>query len=40
MKENNEFKVTTDIIEECLRECLENEDEHEKKDKPHHVSSR
>ncbi|PRR82050.1 hypothetical protein [Clostridium luticellarii] len=40
MKDRNEFKITMDIIEECLKECLENENCHGEKDKPRYISSR
>lgn len=40
MKDINEFKITMEIIEECLQECLENKDGHEEKDKTRPVSNR
>lgn len=40
MKDNKKFKITMDVIEECLEECLENENIYKNKKKPNSVSNR
>lgn len=41
MKEKNSFKITMDVIEECLKECLDNPNKKDKrKEKTSFVSDR
>ena len=40
MKDTKKFKITMEVIEECLEESLENDNIYKNKEKPNFVSTR